>query len=145
MKRSNGQQIDKNGNPPWIQRHRHYEPLASWTNSDGRSSSGELCSAPLCSDQARTASLVSRASSERPYTRPGSLEYFGHCIEKSSSLTSLSVGFFDFSDKQTTLLRVGKTWVIGPMHSGPVFKIYTTFSLPVLSIRIPQTTPRSLS
>lgn len=39
----------------------------------------------------------------------------------------------------------GKIWVAGPMHSGPVFEIYVTFSLLVLLNRIPQTTLRSHS
>ena len=104
MKLSTEQRTHKSAKPPWIQRHHHYELLASRTNSDGRNSSRELCSAPQCSDQARTASHFSRASSERQYTRPRSFEYFGRRIKKSSSLTSLPVGLFDVSERPTSLL-----------------------------------------
>lgn len=96
MKLSTEQRTHKNGKPPWIQRHHQHALLASWTNSDGRDLSRKLCSAPQCSDQARAASPFSRSSSERPYTRTGSFECFGHCIKESSSLTSLPVGLFEF-------------------------------------------------
>ena len=134
-----------NGKPPWIQRLHHYELLAGWTNSDGRESSRELCSTLQCSHQARTASHFSRTSSERPYTRPGSFEYFRHCIKKSSSLTSLPVGLLEFLRNGRAYSLAGKIWATGPMHSGPVFETYVTFSLPVLLNRIPQTTLRSHS
>src|SRR5258706_3839700 len=39
----------------------------------------------------------------------------------------------------------GKIWVTGPMHSGPIFEIYVTFSLLVLLNRIHQTILRSPS